>query len=84
MEMEESIIGMIKDASAIRTKPTPDNALLALSPLVNAGIKEATTSITGMARNLAISLRLTRDLNSFKANANAVGSNHQKDSPLGM
>ena len=60
---------------------TPDRPVFAFAPDVNTGSKEDTTSSTGRARNLAISLRLARDLNSLKAIANATGSSHKNDFP---
>jgi hypothetical protein len=81
MLIEESIIGRISDVSARSTRLTPDREVLGFAPLVNTGSKEATTSTAGMAKNLAISLRLARDLNSLEATANATGSSHKNDFP---
>ena len=81
MLMEESIMGRMREVSARSTKVTPDRVLLGFAPAVNIGSKEDTTINTGMARNLAISFRLARDLNSLEAIANATGSSHKKDFP---
>jgi hypothetical protein len=79
--IEDSIMGRTRDVSARSTRLTPDRAVLGSAPEVNTGSKEETTSNTGMARNLAISFRLARDLNSFEANAYAIGSSHKNDFP---
>ena len=81
MLIEASIIGRMMDVSARMKRLLCDRLVLAFAPLSSTGSKEATMSTTGMARNLVISLRLARDLNSFAAIANATGSNQSRDFP---
>ena len=79
--IEESIIGKRMDASAIRKRVAADRLDLGFAPLVNTGSREDTTMTAGTARNLVISFRRVRDLNSFDAIAKATGSSQSRDFP---
>ena len=81
--IEDSINGKIMEVSPRRIKLAPDRKALGLTPTVNIGSKETTTKITGIAKNLAISLRLNRDLSSLEAIADSIGFNHGRDPPWG-
>ncbi len=84
MLMEDSIMGRMKDISPASTSLTLDSELPVSAPAVNKGSRVEITSKTGIARNLAISLRLARDLSSFEAIANATGLSQSSEFPLGM
>ncbi len=80
--MEDSITGRMHEISPRSKSPTPE--LRIENPgsfTVTKGIRKEIINSTGIARNLAISLRLENDFISFKAIIELIGLSHRNDLP---